>query len=614
MNSLLFTLILSILAQNPLPSIVNDYVVDFRNDFNVRDPDRADYRPLLANVVRLAFHACVGDGGCDGCINMNQADNAGLELSVDYLEAKTPAWLASGLSKADLYALAHMVAANMALGNAGWDSDLSDYEIGRTDCNANTEDEFPDAHASPFQFFEENFGFSARDTTVIFGAHTLGRALPENSGFENFWSDNALNLGNGFYEALERNPWRQINLGGGLHQWDQNRPGNNPNLMALNADMFLIRDLNINGNGQETQCRNNFNQCDDASTLPIVEFFTTNAGEDSFQQEFKGVYTRMIRSAGQGFEQDLQLICDVYDCSREAPVTSSTTSTASPQTTSSTQATSMQASTTDEISTTDSDDSEHGRRPGRDNQSEVDEVEPVVDSLVDTETSASVAVGVAIGGTVAGIAFMALLAAACWYYIIPSLQSKTSGSCDLCWKLQQQDPESPTAPISPKINSQFSFPAPSAPVEGGDRRPSYWRNFQEPGMSVVNLPTAPSVETRAAMFELKSQRVPPPPPKIITWHFTDENGEATGPVSDAVFKSKFGSQINEETYVWNGETVNNWTLVKDVPELMKFLVREKKRAPIVRSRPFVQKAFVSKRQPSSKETSVSDLISRFNSK
>merc|ERR550519_764213 len=163
-------------------------------------------------------------------------------------------------------------------------------------------------------FFEENFGFSARDTTVIFGAHTLGRALPENSGFENFWSDNALNLGNGFYEAIERNPWRQINLGGGLHQWDQNRPGNNPNLMALNADMFLIRDLNINGNGQETQCRNNFNQCDDAATLPIVEFFTTNAGEDSFQQEFKEVYTRMIRSAGQGFEQDLQLICDVYDC------------------------------------------------------------------------------------------------------------------------------------------------------------------------------------------------------------------------------------------------------------------------------------------------------------
>jgi len=467
-----------------------------------------------------------------------------------------------------------------------------------------------------FQFFAENFGFSARDTTVIFGAHTLGRALPENSGFENFWSDNALNLGNGFYEAMERNPWRQINLGGGLHQWDQNRPGNNPNLMALNADMFLIRDLNINGNGQETQCRNNFNQCDDAATLPIVEFFTTNAGEDSFQQEFKEVYTRMIRSAGQGFEQDLQLICDVYDCSREAPVTSSTTSTSNlqtttstsnPQTTSSTQATSTQTSTTDDISTTDSDDSEDGRRPGRDNESEIDEVKPVVDSLVNTETS-SATVGVVIGGTVAGIVFMALLAAACWYYIAPSFQSKASDSCDACWKSKQHDPESPTAPISPKNNSQFAYPAPSAPVEGGERRPSYWRNFQEPGVNVVALPTAPSVESMAAMFESKSQRVPPPPPTRITWHYTDKNGEDAGPVSDAVFKSKFGSEINEETYVWNGQTVNDWTLVKDVPELKKLLARGKKRAPMVQSRPFARRAFVSKRQPSS----VSDLISRFN--
>eukprot|EP00493_Phyllostaurus_siculus_P028082 UN28430 len=119
----------------PLPSIVNDYIDEFRTDFDQRLAGRNNYRPLLANVVRLAFHFCVGDGGCDGCINMDVPDNAGLELSVDYLDARADAWLEAGLSKADFYALASMVAANMALGNNGWDSDLSNFEIGRTDCS-----------------------------------------------------------------------------------------------------------------------------------------------------------------------------------------------------------------------------------------------------------------------------------------------------------------------------------------------------------------------------------------------------------------------------------------------------------------------------------------------
>jgi len=313
---LLFAIIA--LAQEPLPSIVDQYVTEFRNDFDIRDPTRQDYRPLLANVVRLAFHFCVGDGGCDGCIDMSQPDNNGLELSVDYLEGKTAAWLDAGLSKADLYALASMVAANMALGDAGWQSDISNFEIGRTDCTENSNDEFPHPHRSPFQFFEDNFGFSPRDTTVILGAHTLGRAVPGNSGFNNFWSDNAFNLGNGFYEAIERNPWGQNPRN---FQWDQPRPGNAPNLMALSADMFLVRDLNIDETNRELRCPRNFNDCDDAATLPIVESFTTNAGEAAFQQEFKEVYVRMLRSAGQGFEQDLRLICDVYDCSTVGPVT-----------------------------------------------------------------------------------------------------------------------------------------------------------------------------------------------------------------------------------------------------------------------------------------------------
>lgn len=298
----------------PLPSIVNNYVDEFRTDFDQRLAGRNNYRPLLANVVRLAFHFCVGDGGCDGCINMDVPDNAGLELSVNYLDARSDAWLEAGLSKADLYALASMVAANMALGNNGWDSDLSNFEIGRTDCSdPDSFEEFPDAHHAPFQFFEDNFGFNADETTILFGAHTLGRAQLGNSGFNGFWTNNQLELGNEFFERIEDDPWDQEAVGNGNFQWDQN------NRFALDADMFLVRNLNPDANGREINngCRNDFDNCPDAPTLPLVESFLGNQGEMRFQNAFKDVYVRMLRSAGQGFEQELQLVCDIYDCTNE---------------------------------------------------------------------------------------------------------------------------------------------------------------------------------------------------------------------------------------------------------------------------------------------------------
>jgi len=322
MISILCLVLVAVFAQNqPMPPIVNQYINEFRADFDVRDAARNDYRPLLANVVRLAFHYCVGDSGCDGCIDVSDPSNAGLELSVDYLDAKFDAWSQAGFSKADLYALASMVAANMALGRSGWESDLSNFEFGRTDCidQDSEASDFPDSHQSPFQFFEDNFGFTARETTVILGAHTLGRALPGNSGFQNFWVENALDLGNAFYDAIARNPWAQIPIGN-LFQWDQRPPRGGAPLMALNADMFLVRNLMPDANGRETRCARDFNQCAPAATLPIVDSFRSPQGEAQFQAEFKEVYTKMLRSAGQGLEQELQLFCDIFDCENNAEV------------------------------------------------------------------------------------------------------------------------------------------------------------------------------------------------------------------------------------------------------------------------------------------------------
>ena len=38
----------------------------------------------MAKMIRLGFHDCVG--GCDGCLNLNNADNAGLSGIVATLE------------------------------------------------------------------------------------------------------------------------------------------------------------------------------------------------------------------------------------------------------------------------------------------------------------------------------------------------------------------------------------------------------------------------------------------------------------------------------------------------------------------------------------------------
>eukprot|EP00662_Eupelagonemidae_sp_cell21_P021244 gene21244-10389_t len=58
---------------HPLESSIAAAAAFFHDKGLVSD---GDYMPLL---VRLAFHDCVGVGGCDGCLDMSDPENAGLE-------------------------------------------------------------------------------------------------------------------------------------------------------------------------------------------------------------------------------------------------------------------------------------------------------------------------------------------------------------------------------------------------------------------------------------------------------------------------------------------------------------------------------------------------------
>jgi hypothetical protein len=175
---------------------------------------------LAANYLRLGFHDCVPNGpagGCDGCINLlSNRENAGLHLSLDALdpivfELENPGL---GFSRADIWALAALVATDVSQNNLVF-SDA--FVPGRLNCETvgtcrlrptsrcaregpDTAADFPTTILTTHEliaFMNEHFGFNVDETVALMGAHTLGKALPENSGYQgqNGWVTDMFTLG-----------------------------------------------------------------------------------------------------------------------------------------------------------------------------------------------------------------------------------------------------------------------------------------------------------------------------------------------------------------------------------------------------------------------------------
>ena len=187
-------------------------------DARIRESIDQSTEGLAATYLRLGFHDCVPNGeagGCDGCVNLSNPANKGLRVAVDAL---TPivAELEDdclGVSRADLWAFAALVAADVSQNNLIF-SDT--FKVGRENCETvgtcindenscatNGPDQTSDHPSNDFTthqliaFMNAHFGFDARETVALMGVHTLGRALPENSGFEggSGWVVNNTHLG-----------------------------------------------------------------------------------------------------------------------------------------------------------------------------------------------------------------------------------------------------------------------------------------------------------------------------------------------------------------------------------------------------------------------------------
>jgi hypothetical protein len=166
-----------------------------RNDIEQlirQDPD------LSPGFLRMSFHDCIS--GCDGCIDLDNPDNFGFEVPIQALQPVVEKYAntETGVSRADIWALASFVGCDLAQGSShvkfslkrlGW--------WGRVDCE-NTGQVCRDKHGQEvecsatkgphrempslniltddlYNFFEDEFGFDEEDTVAIMGAHSLGR-------------------------------------------------------------------------------------------------------------------------------------------------------------------------------------------------------------------------------------------------------------------------------------------------------------------------------------------------------------------------------------------------------------------------------------------------------
>ena len=136
----------------------------------------------LGGLIRLGFHDAAGQNGANGCLAAITEHN-GLPAVVASLEAIRP----SGMSKADLWALAAIVAVKQAGGPS------MTFWSGRTDCTSAVccddtgllpgADPASDVWQNVFDNLGARLGFSAQEITALMGAHSVGLAFEANSGF-----------------------------------------------------------------------------------------------------------------------------------------------------------------------------------------------------------------------------------------------------------------------------------------------------------------------------------------------------------------------------------------------------------------------------------------------
>jgi len=205
--------------------------------------DDGSYGPLF---VRLAWHASgtydkhsQTGGSKHGTIRYSpgEADhgaNKGLDVARHLLDPLIA--LFPGLSHADLYTLAGVVAVEELGGpKIHWSHGRKDGHAsdctpdGRLPAASQGEDHIRDV------FYR--MGFNDREIVALLGAHALGRAHTNRSGYEGPWTSSPTLFSNDYYVQLVERTWTPRNWDGPFQYQDEHGE-----LMMLPADLALLKD------------------------------------------------------------------------------------------------------------------------------------------------------------------------------------------------------------------------------------------------------------------------------------------------------------------------------------------------------------------------------------
>jgi len=240
------------------------------------------YKTLPPSCVRLVFHDCVGSDGCDGCLNLNNPDNHGFEAVVEFLAYDRDTNFPE-ISHADYWQIC-------AIASLEWGSDKLkarkiDFQGGRVDCSTAPQSDilwpFPDPimnRKEMMEYFADpvtGFGFSEHEVITIMGAHGLGGAIRNQSGYEGAWTPGRDTLFNNelyqimhedidkFYNgAVYPNGDFELYPGDRKYQWNYTVIGEpDPfgietwaSYILLNTDVELAYDIDVDNYGFGTKC------------------------------------------------------------------------------------------------------------------------------------------------------------------------------------------------------------------------------------------------------------------------------------------------------------------------------------------------------------------------
>lgn len=186
--------------------------------------------PCMPLMVRLAWHdsgtydAEAKSGGANGTVRFAPESqhfaNTGLEKATALIQPIKDAF--PGISYADLFQLASVVAVEYTGGPK------VPFRMGRIDApddKCTPDGRLPDGHKnlSHLRDVFYRMGLADKDIVVLSGAHTIGRAHRERSGFEGPWTKEPLIFDNGYFkEVLSETP--------------------DPSLLRLATDLALLQD------------------------------------------------------------------------------------------------------------------------------------------------------------------------------------------------------------------------------------------------------------------------------------------------------------------------------------------------------------------------------------